>query len=264
VQPLGTGQAAAVGSGALADAGNLRSSAATAALEVTRYSAWKGTARIEVRDATSTASVLNTFGLAWKLSDDWTALLKNVVVATDNKGIRANQLQERAQLGFAYRDTRSNRVNALGRYEFKQERGTTGDEGTRSVHSVSSHGDLQASRELILTTQYAAKWVRETVAGVKGTSSAHLIGARVTRDLGNSWDVGVGARMLTDGSFGARQFGVGGEVGYMVQKNMWLSGGYNIVGFKDRDLSADNYTSRGVYLRIRFKFDETLLTGGLS
>jgi hypothetical protein len=45
----------------------------------------------------------------------------------------------------------------------------------------------------------------------------------------------------------------------MIQTNMWLSAGYNVKGFSDRDLSADNYTSRGVYMRIRYKFDETLL-----
>jgi hypothetical protein len=40
-------------------------------------------------------------------------------------------------------------------------------------------------------------------------------------------------------------------------KDLWVSAGYNFVGLKDRDLTANEYTSKGVYIRLRFKFDET-------
>jgi hypothetical protein len=258
VQPLG--QAAVVpATGAVLDSTPSRSVAATAALEYTRDPLWKGTARLEVRDANTTASVLSSLGVAWKLGDDWTALAKNIIVATDNKGASPNQLQERAQIGVAYRDTRSNKINGLARYQYQQERGVSTDAGPRTVHSVSGHADYQASRELVFTGEYAAKLVREIIQGVSSPSAAQLVAARATRDLGNDWDVGVAARVLTDGHFGAKQYGLGAEVGYMVQKNTWLSAGYNVTGFSDRDLSAENYTARGVYMRVRFKFDETLL-----
>jgi hypothetical protein len=52
---------------------------------------------------------------------------------------------------------------------------------------------------------------------------------------------------------------VGAEVGHLLKDNLWLSAGYNVTGFHDRDLSAENYTDRGAYLRVRFKFDETVL-----
>jgi hypothetical protein len=39
--------------------------------------------------------------------------------------------------------------------------------------------------------------------------------------------------------------------------------GYNWAGYRaDRDFgAADDYTRRGVFLRLRFKFDETLFSG---
>jgi hypothetical protein len=40
-------------------------------------------------------------------------------------------------------------------------------------------------------------------------------------------------------------------------KDLWVSAGYNFVGLKDRDLTANEYTSKGAYIRLRFKFDET-------
>ncbi|MGI4848717.1 MAG: hypothetical protein ACRYGK_11355, partial [Janthinobacterium lividum] len=56
----------------------------------------------------------------------------------------------------------------------------------------------------------------------------------------------------------------GVEGGYRVREDMWVSAGYNFFGFNDRDLSASNYTNRGVYLRMRYKFDERALPAALS
>ena len=51
------------------------------------------------------------------------------------------------------------------------------------------------------------------------------------------------------------------EIG--VRESLWLSAGYNRVGFSaDRDLAGYEYTQRGAYVRLRFKFDETLFDGG--
>jgi len=32
--------------------------------------------------------------------------------------------------------------------------------------------------------------------------------------------------------------------------------GYNVTGFKDDDLTGENVTRRGAFVRMRFKFDE--------
>jgi hypothetical protein len=43
-----------------------------------------------------------------------------------------------------------------------------------------------------------------------------------------------------------------------VQTNLWLALGVNWSGFDDRDLVGSDYTRRGIYLRLRWKFDEDL------
>ena len=64
-----------------------------------------------------------------------------------------------------------------------------------------------------------------------------------------------------DGQTGASlQKSIGVEAGYLVKTNLWLSAGFNWAGFSDRDLSSD-YTARGVYLRLRYKFDADLWAG---
>ena len=64
------------------------------------------------------------------------------------------------------------------------------------------------------------------------------------------------------GQKGARQTAVGVELGYLLATNLWLSAGFNHTGFAaDRDLAGYEYTQRGAYVRLRFKFDETLFQG---
>jgi len=53
-----------------------------------------------------------------------------------------------------------------------------------------------------------------------------------------------------------KQYAVGAEAGYLVGQNVWVSMGYNFSGFYDKDLSGSDYTRKGVYLRLRMKFDE--------
>lgn len=59
------------------------------------------------------------------------------------------------------------------------------------------------------------------------------------------------------------------EVGYLAFKNMWLAVGYNVKGFSAPDLAGEAYTRRGLYARMRFKFDENVFnvsdaSGGLN
>jgi len=64
------------------------------------------------------------------------------------------------------------------------------------------------------------------------------------------------------GQRSARQQAFGVEGGYLLRQNLWLSAGYNLSGFRgDADLAGYEYTQRGAYLRLRFKFDETLFRG---
>ena len=70
------------------------------------------------------------------------------------------------------------------------------------------------------------------------------------------------------GGEGGRRSALGGEVGFQLQKNLWLSAGYNVTGFADRDLVSSNFTTRGMFVRLRMKFDESVVpasaTGGRS
>ena len=49
---------------------------------------------------------------------------------------------------------------------------------------------------------------------------------------------------------------MGVSIGFKVADNAWLSVGYNQRGFMDADFSGAAYRAQGVYLNLRFKFDQ--------
>jgi hypothetical protein len=234
-------------------------SAVTGALEYTRNPIWKSTARLELRDASNGDGLLSTLGLASKLSEEWTFLGRNAYALTRNDG-QDNRIQERLQFGFAYRDGATNRMNGLWRYELKTEDGVESDL-KRVVHIFSTHMDYQFAERTVIRGQYSAKMAQENTVDGRFNTKAQLVGSRVTRDLGARFDAGMHVRALVSESFSSGQGGVGAEVGFLMVDNLWLSAGYNVIGFRDDDLAADEYTRRGAYLRMRFKFDESVLGG---
>lgn len=240
--------------------GNDESAAVTGALSYTRNPRWKGTTRLELSSSGSSDGLLSTLGVASRLNEDWTFLGKNVFALTDYDGDRANREQHRLQLGVAYRDGKANRTNMLARYEFKSEQGV--EIGLdRTVHIVSTHADRQFGADTVLRSQYAVKFSRELADDLRMNYTTQLIGARITRDLDRRWDAGLHARTLIAAG---TQFGMGVEVGRVLKDDLWLSLGWNAVGFHDDDLTESEYTRRGVYVRLRFKFDETSFIGAGS
>ena len=245
------------------------SQAYTGALEYTGHPLWKASGRVEYYHASNAESWLNTLGLAHKLDRDWTFLGRNILALTDSEGAAGASLQHRLQLGVAYRDTETNVWNALARYERKYEDGSprvgfglnTTDpvlDLQRTVDAVSLHYSYQPERSWVLSGRIAAKYVQEDSFGIKSGYDAELLMGRFTMDLTERWDLGVQASVLGGDLFRSLQFGVGPEAGYRVAENLWGSVGYNLFGFEDPDLSADEHTDQGPYVRLRFKFDEEI------
>jgi hypothetical protein len=243
--------------------------AVTGALEYTASPLWKGTARLEYRASTTNNVYLNTFGVAYKLNRNITLLGKQFLSYTDNKGKSGDIIQERLQAGFAYRPTDTDTWNILARYEFRYEtNGSLEANSTlanlainRSVHIVSAHLNYQPVNSLTFSARYAAKMVADDSNGLSSSSTTHLLSGRTIYDLTSKWDAGLNYSALCSIDFRSCRYGIGGEVGRLVATNLWMSTGYNIFGFKDKDLGAEEYTAQGVYFRLRFKFDEDLFSG---
>ena len=249
---------------------------------------WRASSRVELRrtedsDRTPGDEAFDTallqFTVGRKIDRDWTLLARNYTLRTDYSA-RGDVLQNRTQFGLAYRDTDTNRINALARYEYKLENDESGlgvvgfppvlGGGTRDsvksrAHIVSAHADWHPSRPWWFTGRIAGKWQDDRFTSPAGSRvdsnfNAALFSGRVVYDVTENWDIGLlGATFRGDD--GANQYAYGIEVGRLLRQNLWLSAGYNATGFEgDPDLSRYEYTQQGFYLRLRFKFDEDLFT----
>ncbi len=252
------------------------------ALDYSANPLWRGNIRLEHRISddvaeTPTDEAYNTtllqFLAARKLNRDWTVLARNYLLRTVYAA-RGDVLQDRFQVGVAYRDTDTNRINALARYEYKLEKDESGMDGSgfgsdtgqdirTSAHIVSAHADWHPSRPWWLTGRVAAKWQQDSffyadTGRVNDDFRAVLLSGRVVYDITENWDIGVLASTFR-GQYGANQYAFGVEVGRLLRQNLWLSVGYNATGFRgDEDLTGYEYTQQGAFIRLRFKFDEDL------
>jgi large repetitive protein len=234
--------------------------AVTSALDYSDGGDWRGNARFEVRASPRTDSALNTVGVAWRFDTPWTALARNALSATRNiDGSRS--AEDWFQLGLAWRDIERNRSDALLRAEWRGKQAWASDRAEQQRHAfiVSAHGNRQWRPGTVLSGRYASKWVREAALGQTSAENTQLLAARVTHDLTAEWDLSLQAALLARGNGGAHQYGLGTEAGYLLAKNLWLSGGWNLFGYHDRDLAGQDHTQPGVFLRLRFKFDEASL-----
>jgi len=238
--------------------------AAAGAIDITRNPLWRGNARLEVRHGEDSDAVLNTLGLAYKLSEDFTFLGKNTYAANRSRTTDSMRVNELLQSGVAWRAPGTLGVNALAKYEFKLESDNGPADLKRAVHAVSVAGNWQPTRETVFSGRYAGKLANDRSSGLDTRGTAHLLAARVTHELKRDWDVGAVAQVLFNGEGSGRQYGLGLEAGYQLQKNMWVSAGYNFLGFKERDLAGADATSKGVYVRLRMKFDERALEGMMN
>ena len=86
----------------------------------------------------------------------------------------------------------------------------------------------------------------------------------MTHEINEDWDIGATAQVLLDRDTRGRQYAAGLEAGYQLKRDMWVSAGYNFMGFAERDLAGADATAKSVYFRMRMKFDENTLQGLLN
>ncbi len=234
------------------------SMAIAAGLEYTKREDFKATSRLEFRDNQNQDTWLASLGLAYKIDKNWSTLGRYIQNRTESgtAGV-GDRVLARLQLGVAYRPVHDDRFNGLFRYENRvdDDPGAVGGGSKRDSDIWSLHLNHEPTSHWVVTTRFAMRDTEENYAGLRSNSKAKLIGGRVTHDIGRRWDVGIQAsRLFTEGAGAQKAWGL--ELGRQLGRDIWLSFGYNFTGFDDPELVGEDYTERGVYFRMRAKFDE--------
>lgn len=232
---------------------------------------WRLSGAAEQREAASGDSSLFSLAGAWRLNNDLTLLARVTSTSTSSSNGAHNE-QQRQQIGMAWRPAHADAWNVLGQYEHRKQDVSAGSSAAASApantsvgvsesHMASAHANWRISRQQALSLRYAVKYSELTDTAVQSSYWAQLAHARYTHDLTDTWDVGLQAGLMW-GKGGAQQSTLGLETGYRLAPGLWLSVGHNLLGLREPDLAGLNYTSRGSYVRLRWKFDEAVLQFG--
>ncbi|ALF60531.1 SdrD B-like domain-containing protein [Psychrobacter urativorans] len=218
---------------------------------------YKASGRFEQRWGETSDTVLGSAGIAYRYTDNVTLLAKDIYSRVDyDDGHRAIN---RFQLGAAYREQDSTKLDMLAKLEYRLDDNATGDDPYQKDAVIWSwSGNYHPTRPLTLSGHYNGKYTKYAADGMTSDNTAHAISARSVYDISERWDVGLQAGTYWNKQAADLSYLLGAEVGYSPMTNLWLSLGYNFMGFEDEDIAYDDSTQQGYYFRLRFKFDEDL------
>jgi len=218
---------------------------------------YKASGRVEKRWGETSDTLLGSAGIAYRYTDDITLLAKDIYSQVDYDD--GHRTINRFQLGAAYRDYDSNQLDMLAKLEYRLDDNATGtDQYQKDTTIWSWSGNYHPTRALTLSGRYAGKYTQYDADDIVSENTAHAAYARGLYDISERWDIGLQAGTYWNKQANDMSYMLGAEVGYSPMTNLWLSLGYNFMGFEDEDIAYDDSTQEGAYFRLRFKFDENL------
>ncbi len=131
------------------------------------------------------------------------------------------------------------------------------EQSFRIVNNFNTNRRIGAATQLAL--QYASKYVQSRFDDESIEGYTDLAGADFRRGFGERWDAGVNMSLYHAWESDVFDYGFGMDVGYNLATNIWLSLGYNVIGFHDDDFAAARYTAQGPFLRFSVKADQHTL-----
>ena len=111
-------------------------------------------------------------------------------------------------------------------------------------------------KDLQISLHYGAKYVQEKIDDADYAGYTDLIGIEGRYDINKDWDIGLDSSVMHSWNSSQFDYCNGISAGYNLMQNIWVSVGYNVTGFKDRDFSVSDYTAQGPFIRFRIKFDQ--------
>ena len=250
-----------------------------------RHADWSWNSRAEYRDGDISTRYGATTALLKQIGEG-SALgaLASIFIAKDESGVSSRIIE--AEASWAHRPSDSE-WSWLEKLEFREDRvrnavsGTSGPIGgapllvdgnvtsRRIINSLSvNYTPINADNGLFTEAgEYGFFWGSRYVYDRFGQDDvegwSNVVGADVKFDLSDTIDVGGQATALIGNDFDSIAYSGGPSVGITPFKNAYISVGYNVVGFADRDFEESRYTRDGPFVTFRLKFDQESL-GGLG
>ena len=169
------------------------------------------------------------------------------------------------RLGLVYRPPLTRWIH-LNRFDIIHENQTGGGQPDMTSWRIVNNytANYRPRKHLQVSLKYGAKFVMDTISGRKYQAYTDHTGFEMRYDITKKWDVGLCGSLLHSWNGGQLAWSGGASTGYNVIDNSWVSLGYNVWGFTDKDFSAADYTAQGPYVRFRMKFDQQSVKDGMK
>jgi uncharacterized repeat protein (TIGR01451 family) len=206
---------------------------------------WTGSTRIERREGDDDRRSVLALGLYQERRAGHAFAFGLRMV--DETGTIGDSRTADGRLSWAYRPGDSRWI-VLDRLDLVQD-----DEGILSSARVVNnlHLNLKLDAMTQLGLQYGARDARAVFDGIAYRGYTDLYGVDYRRDLDDRWDVGVHGCAYNAWAAGVHQYCAGLDAGRRIGKDLWISVGYNLIGFNDRDFSTERAIARGIFIRFR-------------
>lgn len=225
-------------------------------LNDTRNENSRTNARVEARFDDSRDYYGMDISYVSRINLDWSAFVQEDLRYTE-LATGGEELDSTFTLGLTHRPRLDNTHHSLFMYQWKEERaeGTLGD---RSVHLLSTHQNWQPSDQWILSGRVGAKYEEQPLLDMNFSSLTAVMDGRLIYDINRRFDLDVHAGVIGTNSFDETRYSFGIGLNYLVNRNLRVGIGYNLIGFDEGDLDPQGYNQHGFYINMQYKFDEDL------
>ena len=210
-------------------------------------------ARLEGRSSSEGDAYIASAGVARELSDTLSLAGAARGFISEPEGSSRGASRTDIRLGAAWRPRDEGPV-VFNRLDWQDEKSAEGRDTTKIVNNMAANAMLDDRWQL--TANWGAKYVQTDLLGQSLDSWSHLLGGETRYDIRPWLDVGARAQFITSSGSDGLAYSWGPSVGVSPVDNLWVSFGYNVEGYNDDDFEAAEYSRKGPYLQIRFKFDQ--------
>ncbi|MEE9332502.1 MAG: hypothetical protein V3U65_00230 [Granulosicoccaceae bacterium] len=214
----------------------------------------KITAQAEIRETDSNRYYGFRGSMAQRFNVDWTGLVREEF--TRQLPVLGEMTsRHRLTLGFARRPKLENKHHQLYLAKWLEDYGPA-DGADKKRYLLSTHQNLQLKKNVTLSGRFGAKWQRAQFSTGNSHTKFMLADARLTIDLYRRLELDLQAGWLGVGGGGGNRYSLGARLAWLINRNVRLGVGYNVVGFREEDLDENGYNEKGLQLGLQLKFDE--------
>ncbi|MGL5638812.1 MAG: hypothetical protein ACRCW7_05665 [Cetobacterium sp.] len=211
-----------------------------------KFGRLRGEFEFEIEDE---FSFLNKMSYGKKMSES------SYFIAKNRYYIEGNEEENRFLIGFAYRDAEDNSYHSLNKYEMNYSKNIVDNGYKKLTHILRSAHNFQDDLGFEKTVTFAVKNSNINYEGITSNYYSYLITGNLSYDIFERWTSGINLAVLFDNKKNI-DYGLGLELGYIFKNNLWLSLGYNFIGFRDKDFDPTGDLNRGLYLRFRMNLGD--------